>query len=104
MHTINKGIGKAAEFKGVKGNAIFILLGTFFLNFMILMILQIAGMKLIPLLITFFTIFGSCLGFLYWFVQKFGENGFEKFLASLKQDKKLRCIDAGCFQQLIQKK
>ncbi len=104
MYTINKGIGKSAEFKGVKGSAIFVLLGIFFLNFVIFMILQIAGLQLILLLVTFFLIFGSSLGFLFWFVNKFGENGFEKYLASLKQDKKLRSIDSSCFRNLVQNK
>jgi uncharacterized protein YacL len=100
MFNINKGIGKSAEFKGVKGNTIFILLGLFILNFMILMILQIMGLKFFPLVISTVCCFAISFGFLYWFVKKFGEHGFEKFMASKRQEKKIRSNNPTCFLQL----
>jgi Domain of unknown function (DUF4133) len=103
MYTINKGIGKSAEFKGLKGSAIFVFLIMVFFMFALLMVLQIVGVGVIKILITMVIYTFLSFGVLYWFVKKFGQNGFEKYLAGLKQTKKIRSNNPNCFQLLIQK-
>jgi glucan phosphoethanolaminetransferase (alkaline phosphatase superfamily) len=101
MYTVNKGIGKSAEFKGLKGIAIPILFGMLFLGFGFLMVLQIMKVATFKLLIIMVIYCLCSFGVLYWFVKKFGQNGFEKFCARLKQSKKIRANNPNCFQQLL---
>ncbi len=101
MYTFNKGINKTAEFKGVKGTFIPILLGNFMFNFIFLAILQfcnISGWVTYTLAIGLF--FGT-FGFLFWFVKRFGEYGFWKFLAFKKQPKQITNNSSAIFQKLL---
>jgi Domain of unknown function (DUF4133) len=104
MHTINKGINKTAEFKGVKGTYIYILLGVFFFNFMLVMLLQILG---VPSKITYPVVLLLAVlvfGVLYWFVRRFGEYGFWKFIAMKRQPKKIKNTGMGTFRELVTNK
>jgi Domain of unknown function (DUF4133) len=101
MYSINKGIGKSAEFKGLKGNAIPALFAMLFFGFGFLMVLQIMKVSNLRLIITMLIYCLLSFGLLYWFVKKFGQNGFEKFLATKRQDKKIRSNDPNCFKRLL---
>jgi Domain of unknown function (DUF4133) len=100
MYNINKGINKTAEFKGVKGTYIYILLGVFFFNFMLIMLFQILGASSA---VTYPVAIGLALitfGILYWFVRRFGEYGFWKMLALKRQPKKIKNTHIGSFRVL----
>jgi hypothetical protein len=104
MYTINKGINKTAEFKGVKGIFIYILLGIFFFDFMVIMVLQIAG---VPGMVLYPGVIGSGIitfGVLYWFVNRFGEHGFWKFMALKRQPKKIKNDRPYIFKELVVEK
>jgi hypothetical protein len=102
MYSINKGINKTAEFKGVKGTFIPILLGNFMFNFIFLAILQFCNINgFVTTAITLGLFFGT-FGFLFWFVRKFGEYGFWKYWAFKKQPKAIVNDDVHVFKQLVQ--
>lgn len=101
MYTINKGISKTAEFKGVKGTYIFILLGVFFFNFMLIMLFQIIGLSAGITYPTVITLAIVMFSILYWFVRRFGEYGFFKFVAMRRQPKAIKNTKIGSFKELV---
>jgi Domain of unknown function (DUF4133) len=101
MYTFNKGINKTAEFKGVKGTFIPILLGNFMLNFIVLAILQFCNINAWISYTFAIGLFFGTFGFLFWFVKRFGEYGFWKFLAFKKQPKQIANDTISVFRQLI---
>jgi hypothetical protein len=101
MYNINKGISKTAEFKGVKGPYILILLGVFFLNFMLVMLFQILGVSAGITYPAVGILTVSMFSILYWFVRRFGEYGFFKFVAMRRQPKKIKNSKIGSFKELV---
>jgi hypothetical protein len=102
MYNINKGINKTAEFKGVKGTFIPILLGNFMFNFIFLAILQFCNINGYITIAIILSLFFGTFGFLFWFVRRFGEYGFWKYWAFKKQPKQIVNDDIDTFRLLLQ--
>lgn len=96
MYSINKGIGKGPEFKGLKGRWMYLMAGGLVLVIMLGFVIQLSGLN--PYL--GLAISAGKAGILIYFVrhynQKFGEFGLSKLVAQRKRPKYMKAKTMIC--------
>ena len=86
-YTINKGIGKPAEFKGLKSQYLFIFAGGLLSVFVIFVVMYMAGVGQMTCIIFGVVTAGSLVWLTFRLNDKYGEHGLMKLLASRNHPK-----------------
>jgi hypothetical protein len=86
-YTINKGIGKTAEFRGLKSQYLFIFAGGLLSVFVIFVVMYMAGVGQMTCIVFGVTTAGSLVYGTFYLNDKYGEYGLMKLLASRNHPK-----------------